>query len=76
MSYLHLRAQDGFSVVNTCNFDGDYPMEVFECLPYRTKAGAEVIADRLNAKAGGTYATRYYKVVELPYKLNRSDPND
>lgn len=56
-----------YRIVDTDNFEGDYPDEKFVGDEYKTEQEAQVRADELNV--GGDYAARYYKVVELPYKL-------
>lgn len=60
-----------FRVVDTDNFDGDYPNEKFVG-PTVTKAAAELVAKAFNSCAG-EHSDRFYKVVEhtfaKPYKL-------
>lgn len=55
-------------VVETANFGGDYPDERFHSDSVSLEQATE-LADFLNSKAGGDYATRYFKVVEDDYKL-------
>lgn len=57
-----------YRVVNTDNFGSDYPDERWVGPPRDTIADAKVDADGLNAIAG-EHSSRYYKVVQLPYKL-------
>jgi hypothetical protein len=59
-----------FKIVNTDNFNGDYPNEKFvENLPvlYK-KEHAQAIADAINATQS-EMADRYFNVVEDGYKL-------
>lgn len=70
-----------FHIVNTDNFDGDYPDESFlsitsmdkTCrLHFVTRRLAEDLADALNKALGGTEqypASRFWKVVPEGYKL-------
>lgn len=59
-----------FKIVQTDNFDGDYPNEKFvENLPYfYNKEAAQKVADAIN-KSTPEFHERYWKVVELPYQL-------
>lgn len=57
-----------YRVVNTDNFGADYPDERFVGPEYDTKGEAQSAATRLNI-LGGPCSSRFYKVVELPYKL-------
>lgn len=54
-------------IVETDNFDGDYPDERF-VLFQMPKEHAEKIADAINA-AAGPHAHRFWKVVDGDYKL-------
>ena len=56
-------------IVNTCNFDSDYPNESEVNLPYMTKETADHLCHIFNSRFSGDYATRYYKVVENDYTL-------
>lgn len=58
-----------YRIVDTDNFGGDYPDEKFVGYEYTTEEEAQLIADELNGKTVHYYSPRYYKVVELPYKL-------
>jgi len=55
-------------IVETDNFDGDYPAESF-LLGRLSEESAHVIADVINEHCGGPHARRYWKVVEDGYKL-------
>lgn len=57
-----------YAVVNTDNFNGDYPEEYF-VTPYISEDAAEKIAEILNTECGGGNAPRYWKVVACPYTL-------
>jgi hypothetical protein len=58
-----------YRIVNTDNFNGDYPNESFtDDRTYGSKAWAQKRADALNANTGD-YSPRYFKVVKLPYEL-------
>lgn len=54
-------------IVNTDDFDGDYPDESFLLWPM-TKADAQLIADAIN-RVAGMDNRRYWKVVEDDYVL-------
>ena len=56
-------------VVETDNFDGDYPDASFLTAPGMTKSTAESVAERQNKLYGGPYADRYWKVVDDDYEL-------
>ena len=60
-----------FRVVDTDNFDGDYPDEKFVG-PYLPEKAASMVANALNSSSGPN-ADRFYKVVpspiDNPYKL-------
>ncbi len=58
-----------YLIVNTDNFDGDYPDEKFvENLPaLLSKEHAQRIADAINDS--GPYSPRFFKVVEEGYQL-------
>lgn len=57
-----------YRIVNTDNFGGDYPDESFtDDGSFETKEAAQERADALNV--GPDWAPRYFKVVEMPYKL-------
>ena len=60
----------GFRLVETDNRGGDYPDEKFVTNYIFPREGqAQPVADALNNFMGGDYASRYIKVVELPYEL-------
>lgn len=67
-----LREQKGIEdeklIVETDNFNGDYPNEKFLRTPSLNKKDAEIIANILNNSVGD-YHPRYWKVVDLDYKL-------
>lgn len=54
-------------IVDTDNFDGDYPDEKFLLFPMPEKA-AQKIVDAIN-EAAGPNSPRYWKVVENDYTL-------
>jgi hypothetical protein len=56
-------------IVETDNFDGDYPDEKFVNLPLLTLDAAEKICGLINAICSGENAPRYWKVVNDHYKL-------
>lgn len=56
-----------YAIVDTDNFDGDYPNEKFVGEPFLFKQAAQQVADSMNS--GNPNASRFYKVVELPYEL-------
>ncbi len=59
-----------YKIVQTDNFDGDYPDEKFvEGLPhFGKKEEAEVVAKAINSTTPENF-DRYWKVVKMPYKL-------
>ena len=61
------RSMNIYRVVDTDNFDGDYPNEKFVG-PQMREELAKRIAEILNLENGPNSA-RYYKVVKLPYTL-------
>lgn len=56
-------------VVETDNFNGDYPDESFLTPPGFTKKEAEDIAEKINTQSSGPCAPRYWKVVNDDYTL-------
>lgn len=61
-----------FAVVETDNDGRDFPYENFVGDPTSDKAKANVIADEFNDAFGmGEHAHRFWKVVQLPYRLGR-----
>ena len=57
-----------YRIVDTDNFNGDYPNEKFVESQFYSKTAAQRFADEMNKK-NGPNAPRYYKVVEMPYTL-------
>jgi hypothetical protein len=58
-------------IVETCNFDGDYPDEKFvEGLPYLNDSQANVICKAINSVLSGDNHPRYWKVVQDNYELS------
>lgn len=55
-------------IVNTDNYGGDYPNESFVLFPMREDL-AKQIAALINEAAGGELSPRYWKVVDMGYKL-------
>ena len=55
-----------YKIVNTDNFDGDYPNESFVGEEFETEDAAQQIADTMNIH---DHQPRYFKVVKLPYSL-------
>lgn len=55
-------------IVDTDNFGGDYPDERFLPIPNLTEKDAKIVADIIN-KAAGENSSRYWRVVDLDYKL-------
>ena len=63
-----------YRIVNTDNLGVDYPNESFtDDEPFETEDAAQFRADELNVyerhQTGLRYSLRYFKVVEMPYKL-------
>jgi hypothetical protein len=58
-----------YQIVETDNFDGDYPDEKFVNLPPMNNEQAKRVAAFLNKEFGGDRAPRYWKVVEKGYTL-------
>ncbi|EJN3045495.1 hypothetical protein NPT98_004538 [Salmonella enterica] len=60
----------GYKIVNTDNFDGDYPDEEFVTgLPYfHSKERAQCVADAINSTIPEN-SLRYWKVVDEDYIL-------
>jgi hypothetical protein len=56
-------------IVETDNFDGDYPNEKFVNLPPLTLKDAQEICKSINAACSGENAPRYWKIVDDNYKL-------
>jgi hypothetical protein len=57
-----------FRVVETDNFNGDYPDEQWVGPPLRDEAAANRVAATFNEEVTGE-SRRYFKVVKLPYTL-------
>lgn len=55
-----------YTIVETDNYDGDYPDEKFVSLPSMSKEKAEKIAEVINENL---CSDRYWKVVECGYEL-------
>ena len=55
-------------IVETDNFDGDYPDEKFVNLPPMDEKTCQKICDLVN-KATGPHSSRYWKVIKDNYKL-------
>lgn len=55
-------------IINTCNFGRDYPNETFLPIPALSEEDAKKVAEIIN-KAAGPIAMRYWRVVDLDYKL-------
>ena len=58
-----------FNIVETDNFDGDYPDELFVNLPSMDEESCKRIASIVNESTGGTHSSRYWKVVDSDYTL-------
>ena len=59
-----------YRIVETDNFDGDYPDEKFIGLPMLREKQAHAIADAINAElCNHDHASRFWKVVEEGYEL-------
>lgn len=56
-------------IVETDNFDGDYPDEKFVNLPSLFEDEAEAIAEQINVGLSGPACPRYWKVVADDYQL-------
>ena len=56
-------------IVNTDNFNGEYPNESFVDLIFLSKKSAKNIADAINRELSGLHAPRYWKVVDDDYEL-------
>lgn len=57
-----------YKIVETDNFDGDYPDEKFLNLPPLTKEQADIVAKAINDRFPETYA-RFWLVVPSDYIL-------
>lgn len=62
-------------IVETCNYDSDYPMETFVSLPSMQKEHAEAVVAQIN-KGFGMYHPRFWKVVDDKYQLNQNSVLD
>ncbi len=56
-------------IIETDNFGRDYPDETFLPLPNMTSEQANAVADAINAACSGNTASRYWRVVDVDYKL-------
>jgi len=59
-------------IVNTCNFNKDYPDESEVNLPYMSQETADHLCDIFNSRFSGDTAPRFYKVVQNDYELQGS----
>ena len=59
----------GYKIVETDNYNGDYPDEKFVNIPPLPKEAAEVIREVINTFCCGPDAKRYWKVEESTYVL-------
>lgn len=67
LQFQHPEDMGKYRVVETCNFDSDYPDEKWAS-PVLHKKQAEKVAAIFNAAVPNTF-DRFWKVVQLPYKL-------
>ncbi len=60
-----------YKIVETCNFDGDYPNESFLNLPPMKERFAKSVAEEINSAliSPSGFSPRYWKVVPEDYKL-------
>lgn len=58
-----------YKIVETDNFNGDYPDEQFVNLPLMNLAKAKVVAEAINKACSSTSHPRYWRVVEADYIL-------
>lgn len=58
-----------YKIVETDNFDGDYPDEKFVELPAMSQEDAIAITDEINKRLSGDYSSRIWMVVPSDYKL-------
>lgn len=58
-----------YRIVNSCNFDSDYPNETFVNVCPLPKEDAQTIADIINKNFSGNYSSRYWRVVPENYVL-------
>lgn len=56
-------------IVETCNFDSDYPNEKFVNLPWLTEEDAHDLCTKINELCYGPHALRIWKVVPDDYEL-------
>jgi len=67
LQFQHPEDMGKYRVVETCNFDSDYPDEKWAS-PVLHQKQAEKVAAIFNAAVPNTF-DRFWKVVQLPYKL-------
>lgn len=60
---------DLYKIVETDNFDGDYPDEKFVNIPATSQIKAQRIAQMINEALSGHGASRFWKVVPTDYEL-------
>jgi hypothetical protein len=61
---------NGFRIVETDNYGGDYPDEKFILGWIPTRVRAQLLVDAINSEfCPSGLSRRFYKVVELPYEL-------
>ena len=58
-----------YKIVETDNFDGDYPDESELKLPPMTKSQAMALTNTINTIFSSDVAPRYWKVEPMDYKL-------
>lgn len=58
-------------IIETDNFNGDYPVETFLNLPSLPEDQAREIALIINKHCSGDYALRYWRVVHNDYVLSK-----
>jgi hypothetical protein len=57
-------------IVDTCNYDSDYPDEKEVGLPYMSEETAQHLCDIFNARFSGDGCPRFYKAVDNDYVLS------
>ena len=60
----------GYKIVETDNYDGDYPDEKFVGIPPLPEVAAKAVCEIINIYCGGGNAPRWWKVVEDGYELS------
>lgn len=56
-------------IIETDNFDGDYPDEKFVNLPWMTMESADQICDIINKVLSSNESQRFWRAVRDDYKL-------